>query len=111
MKILQICNFSSGISGVFTRVLEDSKQFIKRGHEVYVLSSNETENEKIVEKFEETREGVKIKRFTIKKRQGYALWFDFKKEALELKPDVIICHGLRKPYLGQIYGQKDYEFF
>jgi len=26
-------------------------------------------------------------------------WFDFKKEALKLKPNVIICHGLRKPYL------------
>lgn len=103
MKILQICNFSSGISGVFTRVLEDSKQFIKKGYEVYIFSSNETENGvKMDPLLEEviSPEGIKVKRFPIKRRQGYALWFNFKKEALELKPDIIICHGLRKPYLG-----------
>ena len=40
MKIIQVCNFSSGISGVWTRVLEDSREFIKKGHEVHVFSSN-----------------------------------------------------------------------
>ena len=100
MKILQICNFSSGVSGVWTRAYEDAREFIKRGHEVYVFSSNEYEDGKMVEKSEEILKEIKIKRFPVKRKKGYALWFDFKKEALELKPDVIICHGLRKPYLG-----------
>ncbi len=100
MKILQICNFSSGISGVWTRVLEDAREFIKRGYDVHIFSSNETENGEIIEKSEETLEGIEIKRFPIKRRRGYALWFDFKEEALKLKPEIIICHGLRKPYLG-----------
>ncbi len=100
MKILQLCNFSSGVSGVWTRVFEDSKEFIKKGHEVHVFSSNEHEDRKMVEESEEILEEIKIRRFPIKRKKGYALWFDFKKEALELKPDVIICHGLRKPYLG-----------
>ena len=100
MKILQICNFSSGVSGVWTRVFEDSKEFIKGGHEVHVFSSDEHEDRKMVEKSEEILEEIKIKRFPVTRKQGYALWFDFEKEALELKPDVIICHGVRKPYLG-----------
>lgn len=100
MKILEICNFSSGISGTFTRAYADGREFVKRGHEVHLYSSNETEDgQKVGE--EELLDGIKIKRFPIKKRKGYALWFDFEKEALELNPDIIIAHGLRKPYLNQ----------
>lgn len=100
MKILQICNFSSGISGVWTRALEDGKEFIKRGHDVHVFSSDEEENGLKVLANEDIIEGIKVKRFPVKRKKGYALWFDFDKEMSELKPDIIICHGLRKPYLG-----------
>ncbi len=100
MKILQICNFSSGVSGVWTRVFEDAREFVKVGHELHIFSSNEYEDGKIVEKSEEILGEIKIKRFPVKRKKGYALWFNFEKEALELKPDIIICHGLRKPYLG-----------
>jgi glycosyltransferase involved in cell wall biosynthesis len=103
MKILQICNFSSGISGVWTRALEDSREFMKRGHEVYVFSSDVDEIGNEVSS-EEELEGIKIRRFPVKRKYGYALWFDFENEAKELKPDVIICHGLRKPYLGPAIG-------
>jgi len=100
MKILQICNFSSGISGVWTRVFEESREFIKKGHKVHVFSSDEKENGEKASSKQEIKEGINITRFPIRRKKGYALWFDFKKEALQLKPDIIICHGLRKPYLG-----------
>ena len=106
MKILEIVNFSAGISGVWTRALEDAKAFKDIGHEVYVYSSNETENGEIVDDTEEILEGINIKRFPIKKRKGYALWFNFKKEALKLNPDIIIAHGLRKPYLNKVVKLK-----
>ncbi len=99
MKILEICNFSSGVSGVWTRALEDARGFIEKGHEVYIFSSNEKETGEVVSLDQELKEEIHIIRFPVKRKNGYALWFDFEKEALELKPDVIICHGLRKPYL------------
>jgi len=98
-KILEICNFSSGISGVWTRVFEESKKLAKN-NDVYVFSSD-LENEKINPKKEEIISGIKIKRFPVKNRMGFALFFDFEKEALKLKPDIIICHGYRKPYLNK----------
>lgn len=99
MKILQLCNFSAGISGVWTRVVEDSAEFIKRGHEVFVFSSDMTESGSVVNPKEDELDGMKIRRFPVKMKIGYAVWFAFEKDAFELKPDVIICHGLRKPYL------------
>lgn len=99
MKILEICNFSKGISGVWTRAFEDARNFIKRGYEVHIFSSNIQENGELTVSNQEIKEGVVITRFPVKRRQGYALWFDFEKEALQLNPDIIICHGLRKPYL------------
>lgn len=101
MKILEIVNFSSGISGTFTRAYADGREFVKRGYDVHLFSSDETEDGQKVES-EELLEGIQIKRFPIKKRKGYALWFDFEKEAIALKPHVIIAHGLRKPYLNQV---------
>jgi len=98
MKILQICNFSSGVSGVWTRVLEDAREFTKRGHEVYVFSSNEQDGELVLSS-QELKEGIDITRFPVTRKHGYALWFNFEEEALKLNPDIIICHGLRKPYL------------
>ena len=93
MKILQICNFSAGISGVWTRVLEDSLEFIKRGHDVYVFSSDKTENGQKADSQEildvGLNRGIDITRFPIKFKMGYALWFDFTKEALDLKPNAL----------------------
>lgn len=96
-KILIICNFSEGISGTFTRAFEDAKEFVRRGYEVHIFSSNETEEGLIADE-EEVLEGVKIKRFSVSRRIGYALFFPFEEEALKLKPDIIVCNGYRKPY-------------
>lgn len=99
MKILQICNFSKGISGVWTRVLEESKQFVKKGHQVTVLSSNLSGKGEIVSKREEVLNGVNIKRLNVKRRMGYALWLEgIDGEIITLEPELIICHGYRKPY-------------
>lgn len=105
MKVLEVVNFSGGISGTWTRALEDAKAFKEDGHSVNIYSSNKTEDGIII-KHDEKLNGINIKRFPIKKRKGYALWFDFEKEALELKPDVIIAHGLRKPYLNKVVRLK-----
>lgn len=101
IKVLEICNFSSGISGVWTRVLEDSREFIKKGYKVFVFSSNQQENNETELPSQEVKEGIDITRFPVKRKIGYALWFDFEEEAIKLNPDIIICHGLRKPYLNQ----------
>ncbi len=99
-KILEICNFSSGVSGVWSRVFEEAKRLVGK-YEVHVFSSD-IENGQINQIKEETIEGVRIKRFRVKSRLGYALFFDFEKEAMKLRPDIIIAHGFRKPYLGRV---------
>ena len=40
MKILELCPFSAGVCGVWTRVLEESKRLSDKGHEIKVFSSN-----------------------------------------------------------------------
>ena len=40
MKILEVCPYSAGICGVFTRVLEESKRLSKLDFEVKIFSSN-----------------------------------------------------------------------
>lgn len=63
MKILEICPFSAGICGVWSRVKQESLEFSKLGHEVTVFSSNiEKGTNKIVAPIEEFEE-IKIKRF------------------------------------------------
>ncbi len=40
MKILYTCTYSAGISGVWNRVYNVAQEMIKKGHEVFVFSSN-----------------------------------------------------------------------
>ena len=103
-KILEICNFSAGISGVWSRVLEESKILSKK-NEVWIFSSN-LKNEYEKAKSHDKIGKIKIRRFPVKFRIGYALFFNFYKELLKLKPDVIIAHGFRKPYLNQVIRAK-----
>ena len=99
MKILEICEFSSGACGVWTRVFSESQEFVKRGHEVIVFSSNlEKGTGKITSKLEETIEGVKIKRFksNIDKADKFisknVTYFNFKSDLISLSPDIVITH-------------------
>jgi glycosyltransferase involved in cell wall biosynthesis len=106
MKILLICNFTSG--GVWSRVKEEALQFEKQGHEVRIFCSSK----ELVVSFagglwEEEINGLHVTKFKEHWRVGYAVWFDLTAQALEYDPDVIIAHGFRKPFLKQVLKIKE----
>ncbi|MDO8623476.1 MAG: glycosyltransferase family 4 protein [archaeon] len=94
--ILEICEFSAGICGVWQRVKQESIELVKLGYEVHIFSSNAAKgSNEIAPPFEEI-EGLKIKRFPYKKLGGESFMsWNFEKELLELKPQVIIAHAYR----------------
>ncbi len=96
MRILELTNYTAGGCGVGMRVLKESKLLASKGHKVNVFSTNMVKGTGQICSREEELEGVKIKRFPAKKLGGesYMKW-DFTKEALEFKPDVIITHAYR----------------
>lgn len=101
MKILITCQFSSGICGVWSRVKADAKQYIKEGNQVQVFSSNAIKGESGTAPEEEIVDGIHIRRFGYKKLGGesFLLWSrEWKKYALEYKPDLIVVHGYRQIY-------------
>lgn len=106
MRILEITEFSAGICGVWTRVLSESMEFVRRGHDVTVFSSD---IEKGTDKRvcgHETISNVKIRRFkstgvfwgmpsfAAKIFSKNPTYFDFKEELIRLKPDIVITHLL-----------------
>lgn len=99
MRILEVCNFSAGICGVWQRVKQESLELAKRGHEVYVFSSNITKGTGQIAKTEEKLGKILIKRFDVKKIAGesYMSWDNKKmqKEIFGLKPEIIIAHSYR----------------
>lgn len=102
MKIVEICPFSKGICGVWSRVLSESSEFVRLGHEVLVLSSDiEKGTGKKIDLMEEWVNGVQIKRFStywsaplISENVHY--WFNSftQKVLFDFKPDIIIAHLL-----------------
>ncbi len=107
MKILEICPFSKGVCGVFTRALAESIEFKKLGYEVAIFSSDiEKGTGKRAEKSEEIIEGIKIKRFKarnniLKGLSDNVAYFDFEKEMFQYKPDIIITH-LMHPHSAKV---------
>jgi len=95
-KILILSNYSAGICGVWQRAKVEAIEFKKKGYDVYVFSSNATKGNNNLAKSEEIYEGIKIKRFPFKALGGesYMKW-DFEKQAIKLKPDIIIAHNYR----------------
>jgi len=94
MKILEICPFSAGICGVWSRVKQESIELSKKGHEVYVFSSNiEKGTNRKISHFEEIN-GIKIKRFTGKDSSfsENVKNFNFEDELIKLNPDIVITH-------------------
>ena len=100
LKILEITAFSAGICGVWTRVLAESSLLAKKGHEVHVFSSDIYRGGDAKKApAEEIINNVKIKRFPTKGSFGQNTYFwNFEKEAMKLKPDVIITHAYRQYY-------------
>ncbi len=104
MKILELCEYSSGVCGVFNRVLAEA-QLLSKKHSVIIYSSNLEKGTGKIAASEQRVGNVDIKRFPVKWRikegTGGILFWDFKKSALELKPDIIITHNYRHPHNNQ----------
>jgi len=95
MRILELTNYSAGICGVWNRVFEESKR-LAENHEVSVFSSYFTKGSDKIAPRSEEKDGVKILRFPAKRLGGESFMrWDFEKEALKFKPDVIITHTYR----------------
>jgi L-malate glycosyltransferase len=96
MKILELTNYSAGICGVWQRVKQESEFLSKKGYNVMIFSSNFIKGkDKIASEFDETG-NIRIRRFTAKKLGGESFMrWDFEKEALKYKPDIIIAHSYR----------------
>ena len=104
MKILEVCPYSAGICGVWTRVLEESKRLSKLGFEIKIFSSNAVKGsneiapsrEKIGSKGVSPGGKIEILRFPFKKLGGESFMsWDFEKEALNYSPDIIFTHNYR----------------
>ena len=96
MKILELCEFSAGICGVWTRVLEESRRLAEKGHEVKVFSTNAVKGCNKIAKPDEIIGKVKIRRFPFIKLGGESfMHWNFEKAALDFKPDVIVAHNYR----------------
>src|SRR3989339_1702444 len=96
MKILELCEYSAGICGTFARVKQEAELLSKNGHEVRIFSSNLTKGTDEIAKSEDKIGKVLIRRFPSTKLGGESfIYWNFEKEALELKPDVIIAHVYR----------------
>ena len=96
MKILELTNYTAGGCGVGMRVMKESQLLAQKGHTVKIFSTNRTKgSDKICSVHDKTGDVV-IQRFSAKKLGGesYMLW-DFTKEAIEFRPDVIIAHAYR----------------
>ena len=102
LKILEICEFSAGVCGVWTRVKQEAIELAKKGYEVRVFSSNIVKGTTEKASSYEEIEGIKICRFPVKFKIGEnALFWNFEKKALELAPDIIIAHVYRHPHTNQ----------
>ncbi|MEK6823646.1 MAG: glycosyltransferase family 4 protein [Nanoarchaeota archaeon] len=96
MKILEVCPYSAGICGVFTRVLEESKRLSKLDFEVKIFSSNAVKGSNKIAPSCEKIGKVEVFRFPFKKLGGESFMsWDFEKEALEFEPEIIIAHSYR----------------
>ncbi len=94
MKVLEICEFSAGICGVWARVFHEAKLLKKLGHEVYVFSSDIEKSTGRRVNLKELKEEIEICRFP--SRRTYlsenVQSFNFKKELKKLQPDIVITH-------------------
>jgi glycosyltransferase involved in cell wall biosynthesis len=97
MKILEMCMFSAGIDGVFTRVREEAIR-LSKNNEVRIFSSNITKGTNEIAPREENIGRVKIRRFPAVKLGGESyMAFDssLKQAITEYKPKIIIAHSYR----------------
>jgi len=99
VKILELCHFSSGVCGVWSRVSQEARMLSDKGYEVNVFSSNSVKGSKKIVPSKDKIGNVKISRFPSIKLGGesFMYWNCFS-EALKYSPDVIIAHVYRHPH-------------
>src|SRR3989344_9182704 len=99
MKVLELCHFSAGVCGVWSRVREESDRLAKLGHEVRVFSSYFEKGTNKIAPGSDSIGKIQIQRFKAKKLGGESFMsWKFEKEALNYRPDVIIVHNYRQPH-------------
>jgi len=94
------CYFHPVIGGAETHVFHLSKNLVKRGHEVFVLTSNctPTNNYPGFASSEEVN-GIHIRRFkTFNLGAGLRIWRGLIREILQLQPDIIHAHSIGFPH-------------
>jgi len=97
MKIVILSNFSHpSICGVWTRAQHEAKLLAKH-HEVRIFSSNSIKGTKLKSEKEAILGNLKITRFPSIKLGGESfLYWNFAKEILKFKPDIIMAHSYRQ---------------
>jgi len=94
------CYFYPVIGGAETHVFHLSKNLVKRGHEVFVLTSNctPTNNYPGFASSEEIN-GIHIGRFkTFNLGAGLRIWRGLAGEIIQLRPDIIHVHSIGFPH-------------
>ena len=98
MKILELCDYSSGVCGVWQRVKQDAELLSKK-NEVRIFSSNSVKGSTNFAPLQNKIGRINIRRFPFKKLGGesYLVW-NFEREAIKYRPDIIIAHSYRHPH-------------
>lgn len=99
MKIAQICPFFYPVKGgMETHVMKISKEMVKKGHEVHVLTAN-TDREGSPLPKKTSKEGIKIFRFPVKFSFGDfgKYWPSFVRKIKE-GYDIVHVHNYRHPH-------------
>jgi glycosyltransferase involved in cell wall biosynthesis len=100
MNVIEICEFSAGVCGVWSRVKQEALELARRGHNVTVISSNIEKGSGAVTPREDKAESVKIIRFPHKTSMldriltKNVTYFDFESVLEKMKPDVVITHTI-----------------
>ena len=101
MRICMLpCYFYPVIGGAETHVFHLSKNLVKRGHEVFVLTSDCTPtNNYHPLVIREEINGIHIRRFkTFNLGVGLRIWRGLAREILQLQPDIIHVHSIGFPH-------------
>lgn len=108
MKIAHICPYSAGACGVWMRVKQEAKEFVKHRHEVKVFSTNRIKESDKIAPAKEIIEGIEIQRFPATKLGGESFMFwDFEKELFEFHPDIIVAHNYRHIHTSKALTVRD----
>jgi glycogen(starch) synthase len=98
MRIIEVApRFPPAIGGVEEHVYQISRELVKRGHNVAVVTSNESDGKTYPVQIENV-EGIRVYRFPLFMPKMFReLWFipEILKSFLQLRGDIIHVHGYR----------------